>query len=150
MSLVRFDLPQEMDDLRREVNRIFSTMPILGVPFSGDRWIPALDTVRHNGKLLVTVDLPGLSEKDIDVEVHDDQLFIRGTRHIEREKDGQDWYRLERATGEFERCLQMPEGIDPGKVKASFDKGVLTVTVPVPKRVMPEGRHIEITSGSRS
>lgn len=151
MSLVRFNVGSEVDDLRREVNRIFAGFPHLPIfePENGiSRWMPSMDTVEEKGKLKIMVDLPGVDEKDVDVEVEGDMLTIRGTRNIERDDKGQQWYRYERSYGSFERCLQMPEGIDAGKVKASFDKGVLTVELPTPKKVAAASKHIEITTGA--
>lgn len=157
MSLVRFDVSHEIEDLRREVNRVFAGLPMmapgslfgaaLGNGFT--RWLPAMDTVQENGKLSVTLDLPGMTEKDVDVEVEGDILTIRGSREIKREKQGQEWYRHERFSGEFERSLHLPEGIDPDRVAAKFDRGVLTVTVPVPKKVVTGSRHIAITTSPK-
>lgn len=148
MSLVRFDVSSEVDDLRREVNRMFAGFPHL--PFFGQengmsRWMPPMDTVEEKGKLKIMLDLPGVDEKDVDVEVDGDMLTIRGTRKIEREDTGQQWYRYERSSGSFERCLQMPDGIDAAKVKATFDKGVLTVELPTAKKVAAASKHIAIT-----
>lgn len=153
MSLVRFDLTQEMNDLRREVNRAFAGMPLIApsLPDEGriERWVPAMDMVERGGFLEITLDLPGMKEQDIDVEVRGDQLLLHGTRTIEREEQGEQWHRFERSSGEFQRRLQLPEGVDPGAVTAAFDQGVLTVKVPVPAEIEPTARHVEITSGSK-
>jgi HSP20 family protein len=152
MSLVRFDLTQEMNDLRREVNRAFSGMPLMGAAQVDalERWAPAMDMVERDGALQITLDLPGMKDKDIDVEVRGDELILRGTRTIKREEKGSQWHRIERESGSFERRLQMPAGVDAGAVKAEFDQGVLKVSVPLPKEVEPKARHIAISSGSKS
>lgn len=149
MSLVRFDLGSEIDDLRREVNRIFAGFPLMTSGYSEglSRWLPAMDTVEEGGKLNVMIDVPGMAEEDLDVEVSDNVLTIRGKREIKREQKDQRWYRFERSTGNFERSLEMPERIDPDSVHASFDKGVLTVSLPSRKPVST-GQHIQITSGT--
>lgn len=151
MSLVRFDMSQEIDDLRREINRMFGSMPLLPTPTVSTavyRWLPAMDTVEQDGELKVIMDLPGLSQKDIDIKVDDDMLTISGRREIERERRGQQWYRYERSSGEFERSLQLPEGFNADDISASFDKGELTVTIPVPERRVTGTRHIEVTGGA--
>jgi HSP20 family protein len=109
-----------------------------------------MDTMQENGTLYISMDLPGLAEKDIDVQVVGDVLTISGKREIKREKKGQRWHRYERSTGQFERSIQLPENIDPSTVKAEFDKGVLAVSVPVPKRGETGVKHVAITSGSTS
>lgn len=149
MSLVRFDLGSEIDDLRREVNRIFTGFPLMtsGYGESLSRWLPAMDTVEEEGQLKVMIDVPGMAEEDLDVEVADNVLTIRGKRDIKREQKDQRWYRFERSTGTFERSLEMPERIDPSTVHASFDKGVLTISLPSRKPVS-SGQHIQITRGA--
>jgi HSP20 family protein len=150
MSVVRFDVGSEIEDLRREVNKIFATMPTLPAVFAngmfGDRFLPAMDTVEKNGKLCLSLDLPGMSEQDIEVEVQGDMLTIRGTREIDREMQNEQWHRHERATGDFERCVQLPQPIQGKSVKASFDKGVLTVTVPLPKPSSLATTKVAVTS----
>jgi len=149
MSLVRFDLGSEIDDLRREVNRIFAGFPLMSSSYSEglSRWLPAMDTVEEEGQLKVMIDVPGMAEEDLDVEVSDNVLTIRGKRDIKREQKDQRWYRFERSTGTFERSLEMPERIDPSSVHASFDKGVLTISLPSRKPVS-SGQHIQITRGA--
>lgn len=148
MSLVRFDLGGELDELRREVNQIFSTMPpmssLLPSGVTGQRFVPAMDTCERDGMLHVSMDLPGMDRDDIDVEVHDNVLTIRGSRHIDRESHGDTWYRYERSTGSFERSLQLPQPIDPGQVDAQFDKGELTITVPLPERLRSAVEKVEV------
>lgn len=111
MSLVRFDLGGELDELRREVNQVFSPMSALPSLFSrgvaGPRFLPAMDTYERDGKLCVSMDLPGMDRDDIDVEVQDDVLSVRGSRHIDHESHGDTWYRHERSTGNFERSLRL-------------------------------------------
>lgn len=151
MALVRFDLERDMDDLRREVNRVFGALPGMS-PFdigmgATQRWLPAMDTVEEDGELKIALDVPGMTQQDIDVEVVGDLLMIRGERRIERSNDQQQWHRFERATGSFERVVQMPDQIDPESVHATFDNGVLTVTMPAVSKTIASGKRIEITAG---
>lgn len=148
MSLVRFDIGNELDELRREVNRIFTGYPF-GQSLLGDgygRWLPAMDTVEKDGELCISIDAPGMDESDLDVEVTENVLCIRGKRDIKRESQQQRWYRYERSSGHFERTLELPERIDPATVHATFDRGVLTVTLPSGKPTLSAGSHIAITS----
>jgi HSP20 family protein len=150
MTLVRFDLGNDIDDLRREVNRIFAGFPLM-TPSVGNgfsRWVPAMDTVEKDGELCISIDVPGMEEKDLDVEVVENRLTIRGKRELKRDDTSERWHRYERASGAFERTLEMPGMIDPASVKAGFDCGVLTVTLPSGKAVPSPAQHIQITSGS--
>lgn len=152
MSLVRFGVGGELDELRREVNQIFSTMPALPGSLlgggSGARFLPAMDTYERDGLLHVSMDLPGIEREDIAVELDDDVLVIRGSRSIERDRRGDTWYGHERSTGSFERSLQLPAAIDPKQVDASFDKGVLTVSMPMPAKARSSVEQIPVKSAS--
>jgi len=137
MSLVRFDIDTELEDLRREASQAFTTIPLpamLPNGALGAHFMPAMDTYERNGRLCISMDLPGMHRDDVDVEVRGDRLTISGSRQLEREGTDGIWYRHERSTGSFERSLRLPEAIDPDQVGAEFDEGVLTVTVPVPAR----------------
>lgn len=147
MSLVRFDLESDLEDLRREANQIFAMSAMPGW-FSGNlatsRIMPAMDTYERDGRFCISLDVPGIDRDDIEVEVLDDLVTIRGSRSIDRERSDDTWYRHERSTGSFERSVRMPAPIDPDQVDAEFDKGVLVVTIPVPVQQQPERATVAI------
>lgn len=147
MALVRFGFGSDIDDMRREVNRVFSGMPTLGFdlePAGFERWYPAMDAVEEGDEVKVVLDVPGMREQDIDVQVDGDVLTISGSRQIERAGGDRRWRRFERATGSFERSLQMPGPIDADKVRATFVDGVLTVRLPSSEPQVEPARHIAI------
>ncbi|MGZ4169621.1 MAG: Hsp20/alpha crystallin family protein, partial [Solirubrobacteraceae bacterium] len=88
---------------------------------------------------------PGVPEKDVNIELDDNVLTVSGERKSEHEDRKAGYYRVERSYGSFRRSLSLPEGIDPASVKATFDKGVLEVTVPKPEQQAP--RKVQITVG---
>jgi HSP20 family protein len=128
-------------DLNRLVNTLFD--PANGL---GERWVPAMDLVEADDHFLLKVDLPGLGEDDVSIEVQDNTLTIAGERQAEQETKERGWHRVERTFGRFSRSLALPEGVDPGGVSASFDKGVLEVRIPKPEQRRP--RRIAINAGS--
>jgi HSP20 family protein len=150
MSIVRLDLNSDIDDLRREVSQLLTTMPAMPLMFGGDggsdRFLPAMDTVERDGAIIVTIDLPGMRREDIDIEVQDDVLRIRGSREIQRDSEEETWYRYERSSGSFERYLRLPQSIDAESIDAVFDQGVLTVTVPLPAIADASPRKISVTT----
>lgn len=150
MSLVRYDLTQELDELRREVNRIFAATPAR-TWMSGEsaRWIPPMDSIVEDDQLVVSMDLPGIDQTDVDVQVDGDVLVVRGERSLDRERSDRDWVRFERAHGSFERRLLLPAGVDPARVSARFDRGVLEVRVPLPAEQEQEATHIQITGAAQ-
>jgi HSP20 family protein len=106
------------------------------------RWVPAMDLVEREGQLVLRADLPGLDRDDVDVEVKDGVLTVSGERRYEHEDDHGGYHRVERGFGRFSRSLRLPRGVDASAVSASFDRGVLEVTVAKPAE--PTATKIEI------
>jgi HSP20 family protein len=95
-------------------------------------WWPGLDVYEKNNMLVAKVDLPGVKKEDVKIEFVDGQLTISGERKHEVEEKKENFYRCERETGVFFRTIPLPEGIKAEQVAASFNDGVLEVTVPLP------------------
>ena len=110
-------------------------------------WIPAVDIEEQDDSYLVTADVPGLTEKEIKVTLHDGVLTLHGERKAEKEDKDQKGgsRRIERTYGTFSRSFTLPRGTDPDKVKAAYKDGVLTVTVPKAEEVKP--KEIEVKAG---
>jgi HSP20 family protein len=147
MTIVRWEPLREFSTLQNEMNRLFNTVFDTPGPAPGNggtmrRWMPAMDLVESGDHFVLRADLPGLSEKDVKIELEDTTLTISGERQAEHESRDEGWYRLERAFGSFSRTLQLPTGIDPESVTANFDRGVLEVRIPKPEERKP--KRIEI------
>jgi HSP20 family protein len=99
----------------------------------GASWSPQLETFRRDGKLVLRADLPGLSKDDVTIDVDEDLLTISGERTDEFKDNRDDYYRTERSYGRFFRAIQLPDGVNPDEIDASFKDGVLEVTIPEPK-----------------
>ena len=104
-----------------------------------------MDLVETETDFVLRADLPGMSESDVNIELDDNVLTISGERKAEHEDRKAGYYRVERSFGSFRRSLTLPEGVDPESVKATFDKGVLEVTVPKPAQRTP--RKVQISVG---
>lgn len=112
------------------------------------RWTPRLDVVERAGQLLVHVDLPGMRLDDIRAYVEDGILVISGERMHQHEHERDGVYTCERTYGRFERRVALPEGVAPEAIQASFDNGVLEITMPMPKQAAAKGRLVPIQSKS--
>jgi HSP20 family protein len=112
-------------------------------------WLPQVETFERAGKLIVRADLPGLNKDDIDVDITDDAIRIRGERRQEREENEEGYYRSERSYGSFYREIPLPGGVNHEEANASFRNGVLEITMPAPAR-QSSGRRIEISQGSEA
>jgi HSP20 family protein len=140
MTIVRWEPLREFSTLQNEMNRLFNTVFETPAPSNGGtlrRWMPAMDLVESGDHFVLRADLPGLSEDDVKIELEDRTLTISGERKAEHETKEEGYYRLERAFGAFSRSLQLPEGVNPDGVTASFDRGVLEVRVPKPEERKP-------------
>src|SRR3954470_12833860 len=113
MALVRWEPVRELNSLQQEMNRLFSTF--FDTPTTGNggsstrRWIPAMDLVETTDHYVLTADLPGLGEGDINLEFEGDVLTLSGERKVEHAEGKEGFYRLERAAGAFSRSLTLPE-----------------------------------------
>jgi len=105
---------------------------------------PAVDIVEKDNAYEVTAELPGLDEKNIEVKLVNGGLTIKGEKQEEKEEKKKGYYLHERQFGSFERCFQVPQGVDTNKIEASFRKGVLTVTLPKKPEAQKPEKKIEI------
>jgi HSP20 family protein len=122
--------------LQREIERLFDdfTRGFPSVVSSGGRpeLMPAMDVTETDTDIEVTAELPGLEEKDVQINLADNVLTIRGEKKSGRDEKTKDHYLVERSYGSFYRSLELPAGVDPDKIQASIAKGVLKVVVPKP------------------
>ena len=131
---------REMEDL---FSRFFGGWPWARREIEALGWTPAVDLVEKDNELALRADLPGLTEKDIELTLQDGTLTLQGHRKEEKEtKEGEGYYHTERWSGSFCRTLTLPPEIDPEKVSASFKNGVLEIHLPKSKEA--EGKKIEI------
>jgi HSP20 family protein len=140
MAVIRWQPAREVGSLQQEVNRLFGTFfdTQAGAGSAvARRWVPAMDLIEEGEEYVLRADLPGLSEQDVQVEVHDDVLSISGERKSEHEERRDGYRRIERSSGSFSRSLRLPEGVDTDGIQANFEHGVLELRVPKPARRKP-------------
>lgn len=146
MALVRLDPARELDSLQADFNRIFDRFfdarPANGSSGSR-RWIPAMDLAETEDHLVLRADLPGMDRDQVNIEIKDGVLTISGERNAETERTGEGFHRVERSFGRFSRSLNLPDGVEPDKVAAGFENGVLEVKIPKPEEQKPTTVAIE-------
>jgi HSP20 family protein len=106
--------------------------------------VPAIDVVDDGTSYRVTAELPGISEKNVEVTKDGDFLTIKGEKKEEREQKEKGYYMSERSFGSFERSLRLPNGIDDTKIAAKFENGILTVTLPKTAETVSKPKKIDI------
>jgi len=154
---------QSFEGLRHEINRLFDDFGHgLWQPFRRSlltaeplwrravSWgaAPAVDITQSDKGYDVTVELPGMDEKNIEVKVTKGSLTIKGEKQEEKEEKKKDYYLHERHFGSFERSFAMPDGVDVDKIEASFKKGVLTVTLPKKPEAQKSAKKIEVKAAA--
>jgi HSP20 family protein len=106
--------------------------------------VPAVDVTEDAKAFVLTAELPGLAEKNVEVAVSGGMLVLKGEKRQESEEHGKDFHMTERAFGSFERSFALPEGVDADKITAAFGKGVLTVTLPKKPEAAAPVRKIDV------
>jgi HSP20 family protein len=121
-------------------------LPRFDEGFGQALWSPQIDIFEREGNLIVHADLPGLRQEDVRVSVDRGMLTISGQREHEttNEREQKNVYYRERSFGSFQRRVSLPENADPDQIRASFENGVLEVTVPLPQQARQHGREIPI------
>lgn len=112
--------------------------PLRRLPVDERGWMPAVDVFEKDDKFVVKAELPGMKENDIDVSIVGDILYIKGERKTETEVKDEDYYRCERSYGTFYRSIPIPSNVDANKIEASFDDGILEVTLPKSVKAKPK------------
>ncbi len=120
--------------LQREIDRVFQDfgrggMPALG-EFGKNAMAMRVNIAEHDGAVEVSAEMPGCAPEDIDVQLKDGVLTIKGEKKVEKDEKQKDYHVMERSYGMFERSFTLPAEVDASKVEAAFDKGVLKVTLP--------------------
>ncbi len=154
MAIKRWDPFGEVLSLQREMDRVFGRLGF-GRFTNGNSatvaWMPRIDVRTTGDDMVVYAELPGIDKDDIDIEVTDGVLAIKGERKAESEqKDDEGWLIRERSYGSFERALTLPEGVDPDKITADYNDGVLEVHIPKAAAALKPRKHrIALGSGRK-
>lgn len=114
-----------MDDL---FGRFFGEFPL--IERIREEWVPWVDVSETKDSYVVKAELPGLEAKDVDVSVSGDVLTIKGEKKKEEEEKGEHHHYVERSYDSFQRSFQLPAGVKSDKIDATFEKGVLKITLP--------------------
>jgi HSP20 family protein len=132
MEIVPWKPFGELSSFRSEMERLWNRF--LGeTPFGRtftEGWLPPVDVSEAKDKVFVKAELPGLEAKDVDVSISGDVLTIKGEKKKEEEEKDEDHYCCERYYGSFQRSFRLPVNVQADRVEATFDKGVLRVTLP--------------------
>lgn len=128
---------QEMERLRREMNRLFDRTSTVSER-RASRGYPSLNLWTGEDGVVVTAELPGLDPENIDISVEGDTLILSGDRQLEALQEGGTYHRRERRHGKFDRAIQLPCQVESDRVEAVFEKGVLHISLPRAEEEKPK------------
>jgi HSP20 family protein len=138
---------RELEAWHHSVDDLFARFmargPFAGTAFAG-KGRPAMETLTKNGDLVVRLDLPGVDPKEVDISVSGDVLTVKAERKQKEEKKKGEYSHEEISYGSIERSLRLPGKIDADQIRASYDKGVLEITMPAPKELAPKKVSVKI------
>jgi HSP20 family protein len=150
---------REMDTLHKDMDRLFDdfwkgsghhsmmTTPrhsMMGAPWQYSEVMPRVDETEDEKAFHIRVELPGMDQDDVDINLANGMLTIRGEKKREDEEKGKDFYRKERSFGAFRRTLPIPAEVDENAIDATFKKGVLCIELPKTEAARKKVTHIDI------
>lgn len=140
MAIIRWDPFRDLITIREKMNRLFEE----AVTSRGEEkdmvsssWTPHVDIYETEHELVLSAELPGIEEKDIEIKLEDNTLTLKGDRNFEKETKEENYHRIERAYGSFYRSFSLPPYIDQDSIKAEHENGVLKIVMPKKPELKP-------------
>lgn len=141
MAIIRWDPLRDSMSLRKRMDRLFDdffTEKGESKEMISGTWSPSVDINDAENVLVLTAELPGIEEKDIEIEIEGNTLILKGKREFEKETKKEDYHRIERSYGSFYRSFTLPNYVDKDKIEAKHDKGLLKITMPKKLELKPK------------
>lgn len=148
MSIMRWRPMRDLTNVREEMNRLFDEF-FTGLPerrrglLEGE-WVPSIDLAETEDEIVVTIELPGIKQDDVDITIADDVLTFKGEKKEEKEVKKENYHRIERSYGSFQRSITLPTIVQADKAKATYKNGVLQVNIPKAEEVKPKQIKINV------
>jgi HSP20 family protein len=149
MAIIRWTPFRELTTMQERMNKLFED--VMKAPYRSDEglaapnWAPAVDIYETDKEIVMKAELPEMQEKDIEIKVEDNILILSGERRMEKEVKEENYHRIERAYGSFNRSFTLPRTVDRENIKASYKDGVLKVLLPKKEEVKPKQIKIDVT-----
>jgi HSP20 family protein len=138
MFLIPYVRRSEVPAVSRLFDEFFNDFPFTSSMVEGkENWIPSVDILEKDGKIILRAEIPGMTEKEIELKVEGDTLILKGERKMESEDKKSNYHRIERSYGSFTRSFRLPDTVDSEKIDADYKNGVLTITIPKKSEVKP-------------
>ena len=142
---------RQMESLHREMDRMFDDMSgesartaFMPTAWGHELTLPKIDETEDDNAFYMSIELPGMDEKDVDIMLSGRLLTNRGTKKEDEKAEGKDYYRRERKFGSFRRTMELPGEVDESKIEAFFKKGVLKIELPRTEEAQNKIKHIDV------
>jgi HSP20 family protein len=135
------DFPTGLRLFQDSINRLLSQDGVKTRP-----WAPAVDILETENELVLKADVPGVDLKDIDIQLENGTLTVKGERKFEKEATNKGFHRMERSYGSFVRIFTVPETVEAENVKAAYEAGVLTITLPKKEIAKPKAIKVQVSN----
>lgn len=147
MAIVHYNPLRELRNMQEQMNRLLDLAwnRETGEELKEGVWQPPVDIYEDSQSVVIKAEIPDVDQKDIEVKIEDNMLTLRGERRHGQDFQKENYHRIERYYGAFQRSFALPPTIDQGRVKATCDKGVLTVTLPKKEETKPKQITVEVT-----
>jgi HSP20 family protein len=146
--ITRFDPFRDLVQLQDRVNRLFQeSAPARGEEaFTNGSFVPPVDIFEDEHDIVLKLEVPGVDQKDLDIRIENNTITIRGERKFEKEAKEENYHRVERRYGSFQRSFGLPQTVNPENVTADYENGILKVTLA--KRAEAKPKQIKVNVGS--
>lgn len=146
MAIVKYNPFRDLRTIQEQMNRLLDLAwnRETGEELKEGIWQPPVDIYEDANTVTIKAELPDVEQKDVEVKIEDNILILRGERKLDQSIKKENYHRIERYYGSFQRTFALPLTIDQDKVKASCDKGVLTIILPKKEETRPKQIHVEI------
>lgn len=141
MAIIRWDPFRDLVTLRERMNRLFEdafTSRGEEKDLVASSWSPSVDIYETENEIVLTAEVPGVDEKNIEIKLEDNTLSLKGERNFEKETKEENYHRIERAYGSFYRSFTLPRNIDQDNIKAENENGILRITMPKKPELKPK------------
>lgn len=147
MALVKYNPLRELRSMQEQMNRLLNVSwnhDLTGEDIREGLWQPSVDIYETEDAIVIKAELPDVDQKDIEVRIEDNTLTLRGERKHEGEVKKENYHRIERYFGSFQRSFSLPMNIQQDNVSASCERGVLTITLPKKEDIKPKQIKVEV------
>ena len=140
MSLARWYPFRDLESIQEDVNKLFQERFVNPAKETTAEklWAPVVDVIEDDEKIVVRAELAGMKKEDIDIELTGDTLTIKGERKFENDEKKENFVRVERVYGQFQRSFTIGVPVKSDEVKASYKDGILDITIPKSEEIKPK------------